>query len=147
MWHFQAGEKDITEGEDCFRETLQARRTMSIQECDFSLDKPGIDVRKKAAETPIKSLYTPTLLRKEERAALHETCPSVFSVGKIFASPTRSQLWIVLLFAFREVRTMSFFLFLSTVVIPSAMPQHDCRRLYFRSVRRTRHGSAAYFFW
>jgi len=75
---FQAGDKVIFNVVSPFGETLQARRTMSIQKCDFSLDKPGTDGRKKVAEMPIESLYTSNLLREGKRATLHETCQWMF---------------------------------------------------------------------
>jgi len=48
-------------------------------ECPFLIPKDKVvDDRKKVPETPIEGLYTPNLLQKGKRAALHETCPSMF---------------------------------------------------------------------
>ena len=75
---FQAGEKDIFDVENPLEETLQARQTCGQNVLVLIPKNKVVDDRKKVAETPIKSLYTPNLLRKEERVAPHKTCLVAF---------------------------------------------------------------------
>ena len=63
----QAGEKDMVRRGVFFGGTLQARQDIGYKGACFSFNEQVIDGRKKVAETPIESLYTPNLLRKEEK--------------------------------------------------------------------------------
>ena len=130
---FQAGDKVIFNVVSPFGETLQARRTMSIQKCDFSLDKPGTDGRKKVAEMPIESLYTSNLLREGKRATLHETCQWMFCRRNDLRKSHSLSTMVTALGLLRKAHNMSglhlsfsAFPSLFAVAIPSATPHHPC---------------------